>query len=44
MQVEETFMRHVIRHWQGSLSEQDSSAAMQLDDALGQALTAPGQP
>lgn len=37
-------MRHVVRHWQGNLSEQDSSAAMQLDDALALAATAPGQP
>lgn len=24
-------MQHVVRHWQGSLSEADSSAAMQMD-------------
>lgn len=40
-QVEETFMRHVIRHWQGSLSEMDSSAAMQLDEDVAQAAGAP---
>ena len=41
-QVEETFMRHVIRHWQGSLSEMDSSAAMQMDEAMEQAAIASG--
>ncbi|DBA91536.1 TPA: hypothetical protein ACH3X1_003159 [Trebouxia sp. C0004] len=29
--VEETFMQHVVRHWQGSLTEADSTAAMQAD-------------
>ena len=24
-------MQHVIRHWQGSLTEADSTAAMQMD-------------
>ena len=24
-------MQHVVRHWQGSLSEADSSAVMQMD-------------
>lgn len=31
IQVEETFMQHVVRHWQGSLTEADSTAAMQAD-------------
>ena len=35
-------MRHVIRHWQGSLSEMDSSAAMQMDEAMEQAAIASG--
>ena len=31
VQAEESFMQHVVRHWQGSLSDADSSAAMQMD-------------
>lgn len=30
-------MQHVIRHWQGSLSEADSSVAMQMDADFSQA-------
>ena len=46
IQVEETFMQHVVRHWQGSLTEADSTAAMQADAEFNQGglngLTAPG--
>ena len=31
MQVEETFMQHVVQYWQGSLTEVDGTAAMQSD-------------
>ena len=37
VQVEETFMQHVVRHWQGSLTEADSTAAMQADAEFSQA-------
>ncbi len=36
IQVEETFMQHVVRHWQGSLTEADSTAAMQADAEFNQ--------
>lgn len=31
LQVEETFMQHVVQYWQGSISEVDGTAAMQSD-------------
>ncbi len=36
IQVEETFMQHVVRHWQGCLTEADSTAAMQADAEFNQ--------
>ena len=30
-------MQHVVRHWQGSLTEADSTAAMQADAEFSQA-------